>query len=82
MSTCRSCGAPVTWAITASGKRMPVDPEPVEGGNVVLHPALVPGGSPTATVMPPTDDDPPPVFPRHLSHFATCPHANEHRRTR
>lgn len=24
--TCRSCGAPVVWVVTARGKRMPLDP--------------------------------------------------------
>ena len=27
---CGSCHAPVVWAITEKGKRMPVDAEPVE----------------------------------------------------
>lgn len=35
MSTCRTCGAPMVWARTAKGKRIPLDPEPTPGGNVV-----------------------------------------------
>lgn len=31
---CRSCGAAVIWAETEKGKRIPVDPTPVEGGNI------------------------------------------------
>lgn len=27
--TCRSCSAPIVWIVTASGKRMPVDPDGV-----------------------------------------------------
>lgn len=33
---CASCGAPITWAITPAGKRMPVDAEPTPNGNVEL----------------------------------------------
>jgi hypothetical protein len=82
VSTCGSCQAEITWAVTTKGKRMPVDAEPAEDGNVVLHPGLGSGDLPTATVIPKAEDDPPPVFPRYRSHFATCPHADTHRRTR
>lgn len=82
MNTCGSCGAQIIWAVTTNGKRMPLDTEPVEGGNVVLHPPRVAGQPFTATVMPRHPDDPPPVFPRYTSHFQTCPHADAHRRTR
>jgi hypothetical protein len=81
VSTCKSCGAGITWAVTSNGKRMPLDPEPVEDGNVVLHPSLN-GGPPVATVLSPSPGDPPPVFARYVSHFVTCPHADDHRRTR
>lgn len=40
---CRSCGAPIRWTVTATGRRTPVDPD----------------GQP---------------------HWATCPHADQHRR--
>ena len=75
---CRSCQAPIVWAVTANEKRMPVDAEPVPDGNLIL-----------------TSDDPPRVImhvlgqaslfdepdpPRYVSHFATCPHADRHRR--
>jgi len=85
VSTCRSCGAPVVWAVTPEGRRMPVDAEPVDGGNVLLSPN--PTGSqdryaPVATVVGKRvqaslfgDDG-----PRYVSHFATCPNADLHRR--
>lgn len=82
MSTCRSCGAGITWAVTGTGKRMPVDAEPDPNGNVVLHDPTTPGGPPVAAVVPRRLGDPPPVFARYTSHFATCPHADDHRRTR
>lgn len=32
--TCRGCGAGVLWAVTAAGKKMPLDPKPVSGIDV------------------------------------------------
>lgn len=74
MSTCRSCGAEIIWALTDSGKRMPVDAEPVEGGNLRLIPdgdvvrveVVMGGGAPL----------------QHRPHFATCPEADIWRRGR
>lgn len=28
MSACKSCGAPIVWAVTLTGKRMPLDEKP------------------------------------------------------
>lgn len=79
MSACRSCSRPITWATnTKTGKPMPIDPEPVVGGNVVLtgegpHQAEVVGKAE--------------VERRrglglrlHVSHFTTCPQAGDWRR--
>lgn len=33
---CRSCGSPIFFGLTTKGRRMPIDPAPVEDGNVVL----------------------------------------------
>ncbi len=33
---CASCDAEIIWAKSVTGKSMPVDPEPIEGGNIVL----------------------------------------------
>jgi hypothetical protein len=82
VSACRSCGAAVIWTRTAAGgKPMPVDAEPVEGGNVLLSRGRAGIGTPTATVLAPGTPMPVGVI-RYASHFATCPHANDHRRTR
>lgn len=82
---CRSCQAPILWADTAKGERMPVDEKPVDAGNVLLHI---------------TDDSPQPkliagVLTRgqaagardrqerlYRSHFVSCPNASGHRRSR
>ena len=69
--TCKSCGARVIWCHTESGKRMPLDEEPSERGNMLLgkdgvarhigDPAMFAGQ-------------------KRLSHFATCASAAQHRK--
>jgi hypothetical protein len=74
VATCRSCPARIVWCVTEAGKRMPVDAEPVPNGNVELRDqghqvlAVVHGQPPLG------------VDRLHLSHFATCPRAADHRR--
>lgn len=70
---CRSCGAHVIWATTATGKAMPVDAEAVDApdaGNIFL---TFLGGQLAAQVVEPAPG-------LRKSHFATCPNANTHRR--
>lgn len=76
MNHCRSCGADVLWAKT--GKSMPIDPEPVEDGNVLLY--RTPQG--LRVVVMSKGDHPDPGASRHTTHFATCPNAARHRRRR
>lgn len=78
-STCRSCGAPIVWAVTeATGARIPIDAEPAPDGNLRVRP----GEPPKAAVVGATIDllDPEDDGTRYLSHFVTCPNADEHRR--
>ena len=70
MSKCRSCGADIVWAKTTKGKAIPLDPAPVEGGNIYLS------ADDVALVTTPGER------PLHVSHFTTCPQAAEHRRPR
>ena len=65
MANCKGCGKKIIWGVTPEGKKIPLDPSPpvyaVEVG-AVLH----------------TDGQ----FVRrasgfHVSHFATCPNAND-----
>lgn len=73
MSACRTCGAPITWAVVfSSGKRIPLDTDHYvdRGTRFTLDPA---GNAhvvtdPNVTGMP--------------SHFASCPDADQHRRPR
>lgn len=64
LPTCKSCGRPIVWAVTLAGKRIPLNPR----RDVVYD----------------LDEDilgnPPTAIARgqfHLSHFLTCPGANE-----
>lgn len=75
---CGSCGAPIFWAQTESGRSMPVDATPVLDGNVVLYDH---GGSIRARVLK-KGEEPRPGEKRRTSHFQTCPHAPQHRRSR
>lgn len=78
MTSCRSCGAPIRWARTVgAGKSMPLDAEPSADGNVQLV-----GPHEAAVVLAGLD-----LYaaqqagvPLYVSHFATCPHAANHRR--
>lgn len=79
-NACGSCDAPIVWARTQRGERMPVDaaPDP-ERGNVMLT-----GRAPHLRAG---------VLSRgqaagaravgqelHTAHFVNCPHAGAHRR--
>lgn len=72
MSTCKTCGAPIRWARTDTGKAIPVDPEPRADGNITLvdvgtHLAARVGAAGSG---------------QHVSHFVTCPQANGHRKSK
>lgn len=78
---CRSCQAPIIWATSAAtGRAMPVDAEPFEGGNVELteHP------DPTASMVRAIVHAQPPLDapPLRMAHHATCPQADTWRKRR
>lgn len=62
--TCKSCGAEIIWTVTDKGKRMPVDAAPEHRFTLVRQ-----GADMRAVYV-----------PVYTSHFATCPHADEHRK--
>lgn len=78
-TTCRSCGAPIRWERTSSGKRIPLDADPARGGNVDV---VWIGGERVAVVLGPADAAAAEVDGHVLyrAHFATCPDAATHRR--
>jgi hypothetical protein len=77
VSECRSCGAQIVWAqMLQSTKPIPLDPEPVERGNleVVAHVGSVP-----VVRLVPLAERHPGLF---RTHFATCRDASDWRRRR
>lgn len=83
MSRCEACGAAIVWATTfAAGEPSPFDADPHElgeylleqhdAGVVAVHVPAPPAEQLTLVGMPDRR-------PRHRSHFATCPHADDFR---
>jgi hypothetical protein len=67
VSACRSCGAAIVWATTENGKPIPLDREPIRG---LFHLDRRPGETFAIGAAPPA----------YVSHFATCPNADAHRK--
>jgi hypothetical protein len=92
---CHSCQAPIWFGLTVKNKRMPLDLAPVEDGNVIVDQdmklldklasayegdAPPPEGCRVRVLAKGEVVDP--DVPRYVSHFATCPKADRHRRPR
>jgi hypothetical protein len=77
---CRSCDAPIIWAVTPAGRPMPVNSEPVPyRGNIRLE--VQPDGRPPLACAIPVMY----CFGRrdlYLSHFVDCPEADKWRHKR
>lgn len=77
---CRSCGQPILWVQMASGRSMPLDPEPTETGTIIIHmgPAI---GMEKGRVQTKEETEDrlrrkePAARVAYVSHFATCPEA-------
>lgn len=72
LSNCKGCGKELRWAQTASGQWLPIDPEPVPDGSVMLMPH-------GRCRIVPVEERKQCVVPLHKTHFATCPVAEEMR---
>jgi hypothetical protein len=79
MSRCRSCGAPIRWAMTEHGRRIPLDAASVGDGRFGTGLFVLRDGGELAMAVPPGVF---PEQPHYVTHFATCPNASEHRRSR
>lgn len=91
-ATCSSCRAPIVWAMTDNGRRMPVNLDPVStavllpearDGNLVLWYEVNDAGNPTGpqNVSFATDEQKRDLnVPLWKSHFVTCPYATSHRK--
>lgn len=69
LGKCDNCPAQVRWAYTASGARMPLDPNPDPAGNFVID-RLDERNNEHGHVLKKDED---PVGLRYVPHFATCP---------
>jgi hypothetical protein len=83
VTTCRSCGAPIEWAITDNERRIPLDPGEHADGRLVDvgwlhgHPLVVSlTGDQLERLRAATDAD----VQLRRSHFQTCPDAGVWRR--
>lgn len=81
---CKFCGAPIVWIKTQNGRSMPCNAEAVEyqdnrvGKDIVVTPE---GKVIKVMVITPTNNGLIPIVDGkgYISHFATCPSANEAR---
>jgi hypothetical protein len=87
LDRCHSCGAPIFWAHTQEGKRIPMNPDPDPKGNITIHndvvilhnreirpPVALYVGRPFKGVL--FDEY---VGRRYKTHFATCKQGREWR---
>lgn len=77
-ATCRSCDAPIKWVEMPSGKKNPVDAEPVEGGNVIIE--VDEEKQCTGRVLNDPEARRKHGGPFYRSHFSTCPDAKKFKR--
>lgn len=87
MRTCRSCAAPIVWVeMVETGKRMPVDAQPVQPAafDQMLGLVAVPDHPVEKSLVVSQYTTIGQLRDRrlHVSHFATCPNAAIHRRQR
>lgn len=92
MAICRSCRAPIFWAVARKangdiGSPMPVDTEPNAAGNLEIVDRTRRLGdddwTPVVRVLRKGEGDTLPGLPtpdRFVAHFATCPNAARHRK--
>lgn len=84
-AACRSCKAPMLWVTFPSGKRNPLDAEPSAAGNIVVYEHEAPNGEVWRCALLLSNEElvreaREAGIPLYLTHFKTCPDADEHRR--
>jgi len=82
---CRACNAPLRWALSRKGRRMPFDYEPHAEGEWTIREIRTPTetGYRMDSIAEPVGkglEPAPPVGARYRSHFATCPEAARFRK--
>ena len=83
MSKCKSCGAEIVWIKMKSGKSMPCNTrgihyrEQVHGDKGCMFTLVTPDGN---VVVGRACEENESELVGYVSHFATCPYANRHRK--
>lgn len=85
VARCSACHAVIWFGLTAKGKRMPLDPTPVDDGNVVIERVDAVIGTNAEVALPRVrvlrkDDVVGRDTPRYVAHFVRCPAADRFRR--
>jgi hypothetical protein len=75
--TGRGCGAPVWWAITIAGRRIPINPDPDPAGTVI--PVLIDGARRVQVL---TGAELPAQGRAYVAHWVSCPDSEAFRRRR
>lgn len=76
MANCKSCGRFIKWVKTVKGKSMPVDPDRIKYSEAEIGDILIDdsGNTIKKTAFPQ------PSVRGYISHFSTCPQADEWRK--
>lgn len=74
----RGCGEPVVWVLTDDGNPMPIDPDPVPEGNVIVTGQVEPFVLSVRVVR--KGETVSEGTARFVSHFSSCPRAANFRR--
>jgi hypothetical protein len=69
---CSSCGAEIIWAISDNGNRMPLDAKVEKRFTLTFGDSSDPEWNPPVAHLANT----------YISHFATCPNAAQHRKSK
>ena len=80
MAICRGCGAQIVWIKTAGGKAMPCDPEPVAYKQATLGRLKIVTQNGEVLSGDREADPDQATGLGYISHFATCPAADNFRR--
>lgn len=75
---CRSCGAPIEFVQLLSGKWMPVEGPTIEISEAEVGDVLITRGG---NVIKVTEINRRSSFRGRVSHFASCPNADQHRKS-
>lgn len=76
VDTCRSCQAPIIWAITERARHIPIDADPAADGGTIQLVYRGPSQEPLANILKVNKLG---VQNLRVAHFASCPNADRYR---